>query len=67
MLSFEPCPMLIMMITAATPMMIPSIERNERILLFATARRLTFNRFSIFIFPNRLAVLAAGPRTRLPT
>ena len=49
MLSFEPCPMAIMMITAATPMMIPNIERKERILLLATAFRLTLNRFSIFI------------------
>ena len=44
--------MLIMMITAATPMMIPSIERNERILLLATARRLTLNKFNIFIISH---------------
>ena len=49
-LSFEPWPIDIMMITAATPMMIPSIERKERILLFATAFRLTLKRFSMFIF-----------------
>ena len=49
MLSFEPCPMAIMMMTAATPMMIPSMERKLRILLLATALRLTLNRFVIFI------------------
>ena len=41
--------MAIMMMTAATPMMIPSIERNERILLLATALRLTLNKFDMFI------------------
>ena len=49
MLSFEPCPMAIMMMTAATPMMIPSMERKLRILLLATALRLTLNRFVMFI------------------
>ena len=43
--------MLIMMMTAATPMMMPSMERNDRILLLATAFRLTLKRFNMFINP----------------
>jgi hypothetical protein len=49
MLSFEPCPMAIMIITAATPIIIPSMLKKERILLLATALKLIFNRFNIFI------------------
>ena len=49
MLSFEPWPMAIMMMTAATPMMMPSMERNERNLLLAMARRATLNRLIIFM------------------
>jgi hypothetical protein len=60
MLSFEPCPMAIMMMTAATPMMIPSIERNDRILLLATAFRLTLNKFNIFIDPPPTPSLNGG-------
>ena len=42
--------MAIMMMTAATPMMMPSMDRNERILLLATALKLTLNKLRIFIF-----------------
>ena len=49
MLSLEPCPMAIMIITAATPMMMPNMLKKERILLLATAFRLTLNKFDMFI------------------
>lgn len=49
-LSFEPCPIAIMMMTAATPMIMPSMERNERNLLFAMAFSATFMRFVKFMF-----------------
>jgi hypothetical protein len=51
MLSFEPWPIDIMMMTAETPMMMPSMERNERILLFATAFMLTLNRLVAVLLP----------------
>ena len=60
MLSFEPCPIDIMMMTAATPMMMPSMERKERILLLATAMMLTLNRLSMFIVLRLLVVLRFG-------
>ena len=44
-LSLEPWPMAIMMMTAATPMMMPSMERKERNLLLLMALMATFNRF----------------------
>ncbi len=51
-LSLEPWPIAIMMMTAATPMMMPSIDRNERNLLLATALSATLNRFMKFIVPD---------------
>ncbi len=54
-LSFEPCPILIMAITAATPMMMPSILRKDLILLLATAFSDTFIKFRTFIV-SRLVV-----------
>lgn len=42
--------MAIMMMTAATPMMIPSMERNERNALLAMAVIATLKRFMIFIY-----------------
>ena len=54
MLSFDPWPIAIMIITAATPMIMPNMLRNERILLLATALRLTLKRLSIFMECNLL-------------
>ena len=48
-LSLEPWPIAIMMMTAATPMMMPSIERNERNLLLVMALTATLKRFMKFI------------------
>jgi hypothetical protein len=42
--------MAIMIITAATPMMIPNMDRKERNLLLATALKATFMRFIKFIY-----------------
>ena len=64
MLSLEPCPMLIMAMTAATPMMMPSILRKERILLLATALIETLTRLSMFII--RQWVVAGLQVPRLP-
>ena len=64
MLSLEPCPMLIMAMTAATPMMMPSILRKERILLLATALIETLIRLSMFII--RQWVVAGLQVPRLP-
>ena len=49
MLRFEPWPMASIVMTDATPMMMPSIVRKARILLFARARRAILKRFVPFI------------------
>ena len=41
-------------ITEATPMMIPSIVRNPRSLLLAKARKAIFSKFVVFILNNML-------------
>ena len=52
MLRFEPCPMASIVITEATPIMIPSIVRKPRNLLLASARTAIFIRFVPFIVNN---------------
>ena len=49
MLRFEPCPMASIVITEATPMMMPSIVRKPRNVLLASARTAIFIRFVPFI------------------
>jgi hypothetical protein len=49
MLVFEPCPIANIAMTDATPIIIPSIVRNERDLLLARARRDILNELPKFI------------------
>ena len=49
MLFFEPWPMASMVMTEATPMMMPSIVRKARSLLLARARRAILNKLVPFI------------------
>ena len=49
MLCFDPWPMANIVITEATPMMMPSMVRNPRSLLLANARIAIFSKFAAFI------------------
>ena len=49
MLTFEPWPMAIMVMTDATPIIIPSMVRNALILLLMSARKAILKRFVKFI------------------
>ena len=49
MLFFEPCPMASIVMTDATPMMMPSMVRNARSLLLFKARKAILKRFVPFI------------------
>ena len=49
-LSLEPCPIDIMIITAATPMMIPNMDKKERNLLLQIALRAIFIKLNRFIW-----------------
>ena len=48
-LLFDPCPMASMVMTEATPMMMPNMVRKARNLLFARARKAILKRLVTFI------------------
>jgi len=49
MLFFEPCPIASIVMTDATPMMMPNIVRKARSLLLASARKAILKRLVPFI------------------
>jgi len=51
-LFFEPCPMASIVMTDATPIMMPSMVRKARSLLFANARRAILNKLVPFMFKS---------------